>query len=153
MATGKQQSQGIELDVIGRISPAWNVIASYAYIDSEVTEDNRFETGNRLPGVPEHSASLWTNYEIQSGDLAGLGFGLGLNWVGDRQGDLNNSFDLDSYFLTNAAVSYKRDSWKFGLNFQNLFDVSFIEGTPRTRTRGVEPGDPFTVLSSVSYTF
>ncbi|MGB3765402.1 MAG: TonB-dependent siderophore receptor, partial [Phormidesmis sp.] len=153
VATGEQQSQGIELDVIGRISPAWNVIASYAYIDAEITEDNRFETGNQLPGVPEHSASLWTNYEIQSGDLAGLGFGLGLNWVGDRQGDLNNSFDLDSYFLTNAAISYKRDSWKFGLNFQNLFDVSFIEGTPRTRTRGVEPGDPFTVLSSVSYTF
>ncbi|EDX87741.1 TonB-dependent siderophore receptor subfamily [Synechococcus sp. PCC 7335] len=153
VATGEQQSQGIELDVIGEISPAWNVVASYAYIDSALTEDSSIETGNPLPGVPEHSASLWTNYEIQSGDLTGLGFGLGLNWVGERQGDLSNSFDLDSYFLTNAAVSYERNRWKFGLNFQNLFDVSFIEGTPRTRTRGIEPGDPFTVLGSVSYEF
>ena len=153
VATGEQQSQGIELDIIGEISSAWNVVASYAYIDSALTEDNSIETGNPLPGVPEHSASLWTNYEIQSGDLAGVGFGLGLNWVGNRPGDLSNSFDLDSYFLTNAAISYERDRWKFGLNFQNLFDVSFIEGTPRTRTRGIEPGDPFTVLGSVSYEF
>ncbi|CAN5666980.1 TonB-dependent siderophore receptor [soil metagenome] len=153
VATGEQQSQGIELDVVGELSPGWNLIASYAYIDAAIAADNRFETGNRLPGVPEHSASLWTKYEIQSGDFAGLGFGLGVNWVGDRQGDLQNSFDLGSYFLTNAAVSYQRDSWRFGLNFQNLFDVNFIEGSPRTRTRGIEPGEPFTVLGSISYKF
>lgn len=153
VATGEQQSQGIELDVGGEILPGWNLIASYSYIDAEITEDNRFEPGNRLSGVPEHSASLWTTYEIQSGDLIGLGFGLGFNWAGDRQGDLQNSFELDSYFLTNAAISYQRDSWRFGLNFQNLFDVNYIEGTPRTRTRGIEPGDPFTVLGSVRYEF
>ena len=153
IATGEQQSQGIELDVIGEILPGWNIIASYSYIDAEVTEDNRFETGNRLPGVPEHSASLWTTYEIQSGDLEGLGVGLGFNWVGDRQGDLANSFELDSYFLTNAAISYQRDNWRLALNFENLFDVDYIAGTPRTRTRGIEPGDPFTIIGSFSYQF
>ncbi len=153
IATGEQQSQGIELDVIGEISPGWNLRASYAYIDARITEDNSFDVGNRLPGIPQHSASLWTNYEIQSGDLTGLGFGLGVNWVGERQGDLNNSFGLDSYFLTNAALSYQRDSWQFGLNIQNLFDTNYVQGTPRTRTRGIEPGDPFTVLGSVSYQF
>ncbi len=153
IATGEQRSQGIELDMVGEISPGWDLIASYAYIDAAIAADNRFETGNRLPGVPEHSASLWTKYEIQSGNFAGLGFGLGVNWVGDRQGDLQNSFDLGSYFLTNAAISYQREDWRFGLNFQNLFDVDFIEGSPRTRTRGIEPGEPFTVLGSISYEF
>lgn len=153
IATGEQRSQGIELDVVGELSPGWNLIASYAYTDAAIAADNRFATGNRLPGIAEHSASLWTKYEIQSGDLAGLGFGLGVNWVGDRQGDLQNSFDLGSYFLTNAAISYEQESWRFGLNFQNLFDVNFIEGAPRTRTRGIEPGDPFTVLGSISYQF
>lgn len=153
VATGEQQSQGIELDVVGKILPGWGLIASYAYIDAAIAADNRFETGNRLPGVPEHSASLWTKYEIQSGDLAGLGFGLGVNWVGDRQGDLQNSFNLGSYFLTNAAISYQREDWRFGLNLQNLLNVNFIEGSPRTRTRGIEPGAPFTVLGSISYEF
>lgn len=153
IATGEQQSQGIELDIAGEILPGWNVFASYAYIDAEITADNTFTVGNRLPGVAEHSASLWTTYEIQSGDLAGLGFGLGLNWVGERQGDLNNSFTLDSYFLTNAAIFYKKDNWRFGLNFKNIFDTNYIAGTPRTRTRGIEPGDPFTVLGTIRYEF
>ncbi len=153
VATGEQQSQGIELDVVGQLSPGWNLIASYAYIDAAIAADNRFKVGNRLPGVPKHSASLWTKYEIQSGNLAGAGFGLGIDWVGDRQGDLQNSFDLGSYLLTNAAISYQRESWRLGLNFQNLFNVNFIEGSPRTRTRGIEPGEPFTVLGSISYQF
>jgi len=153
VATGEQESQGVELDVIGEILPGWNLIASYAYIDAEITQDNRFAVGNRLPGVPEYSTSLWTTYEIQTGDLAGLGFGVGFNWVGDRQGDLQNSFELDSYFLTNAAIFYERNSWRLGLNFQNIFDVNYIKGTPRTRTRGIEPGEPFTVIGSISYEF
>ncbi len=153
VATGEQESQGVELDLVGEISPGWNLIASYSYIDAEISEDNRFDEGNRLPGVPEHSASLWTTYEIQSGDLTGLGFGLGFNWVGDRQGDLDNSFELDSYFLTNAAIFYQRNNLRFAVNFQNIFDVFYISGTPRTRTRGIEPGAPFTVIGSISYEF
>ncbi|MEM1254638.1 MAG: TonB-dependent receptor [Cyanobacteria bacterium P01_H01_bin.21] len=153
VATGEQQSEGIELDIIGEILPGWNIIGSYAYIDAKVTEDNRVEPGNRLPGVPEHSASIWSTYKIQSGDLAGLGFGLGFNWVNERQGDLDNSFGLDSYFLTNAAISYERENWQFALNFKNLFDVDYITGAPRTRTRGIEPGKPFTVVGSFSYRF
>ena len=45
------------------------MIASYAYIDAEVTEDNTISGGNRLFNAPEHSASLWTSYEIQDGNL------------------------------------------------------------------------------------
>lgn len=153
VATGEQQSQGIELDIIGEILPGWNIIGSYAYIDAEVTEDNRVDPGNRLPGVPEHSASVWSTYKIQSGDLEGLGFGLGFNWVGERQGDLDNSFELDSYFLTNAAISYERDNWQFALNFKNLFNLDYITGAPRTRTRGIEPGEPFSIVGSFSYRF
>ncbi|KPQ39254.1 MAG: iron complex outermembrane recepter protein [Phormidium sp. OSCR] len=153
VATGEQRSQGIELDITGEILPGWNLIGSYSYIDAQVTQDNQFDVGNRLPGVPEHSASLWTSYEIQSGDLAGLGFGVGINWVGDRQGDLDNSFTLDNYFLTNAAVFYQRNNWQLNLGLRNLFDVNYVVGTPRTRTRGIEPGAPFTVTGSIRYEF
>jgi iron complex outermembrane receptor protein len=153
VATGKQQSQGIELDVTGEILPGWNIIASYAYIDAEVTEDNLIEIGNRLPDTPEHSTSLWTTYKIQQGDLQGLGLGLGFNFVGERQGDLDNSFQLDSYFLTNTAVFYDRDNWRAALNFRNLFDVDYIAGGSPVRERGNERGEPFTVLGSFSIEF
>ncbi|MEM9485046.1 MAG: TonB-dependent siderophore receptor [Cyanobacteria bacterium P01_F01_bin.116] len=153
IATGEQRSQGVELDVNGEILPGWNIIASYAYTDAEITEDNTFDVGNRLPGVPEHSASLWSTYRIQSGDLEGLGFGLGLNYVGERKGGLDNSFEVDDYFLTSAAAFYRRNNWRFQVNIDNLFDIDYIESVGAGRTRGIYPGDPLTVRASVSVEF
>jgi iron complex outermembrane recepter protein len=153
VTTGEQQSQGIELDVTGEILPGWKAIASYAYIDAEVTEDNLIEVGNRLNNAPENSASFWTTYEILRGDLQGLGLGLGFNFVGERQGDLANSFKLDSYFLTNAALFYERNNWRVGLNFKNLFDVDYIAGAAPVRERGNDRGEPFTVLGSLAIEF
>lgn len=150
VATGEQNSRGIDFDISGEILPGWNVIASYAYIDAKVTQDNTFPVGNDLRGVPEHSASLWTSYEIQSGDAQGLGFGLGFNFVDDRAGDLDNSFRADSYFLTNAAIFYRRDEWDFRLNIDNLFDVNFIRSVGGTRARSIYPGEPFTIRGSIS---
>ncbi|PPS45605.1 TonB-dependent siderophore receptor [Chroococcidiopsis sp. TS-821] len=155
IATGEQQSRGIEFDLTGQIIPGWNIIASYAYTDAKITEDNTIAIGNRLPGIPLHNASLWTTYQIQNGDFAGLGFGIGFNFVGNRQGDLNNSFAVDSYFLTNAAVFYQRDHWRFALNFKNLFDVNYVGSTGNfgSRQSAGEPGEPFTVIGSISVRF
>jgi iron complex outermembrane receptor protein len=154
IATGEQRSRGLEFDISGELSTGWNIIASYAYINGEVTADtNAANVGKKLFGSPEHSASLWTTYEIQSGDLQGLGFGLGLKYVGDRQGDLANSFSLGSYFTTDAAIFYKRDKWRFALNFKNIGDVKYIESTTGSRSSGNTLGDPFTVVGSVSLQF
>ena len=129
----------------------YNIIASYAYIDSEITEDNNPDLiGSRFPNIPENSASLWTTYEIQQGDLKGLGLGVGLNYVGERQGGLPNSFKVDSYFLTNAALFYNRQNWQLRLNANNLFDVDFIETVNTSSVRDIYPGRPFGVIGSVS---
>lgn len=42
--------------------------------------------------------------------LKGLGLGTGLFYVGERQGDLANTFELPSYFRTDATIFYKRDN-------------------------------------------
>lgn len=82
---------------------------------AQITEENTkianyllsIIVGNRLFIVPKHSASLWTTYEIQTGNLQGLGVGAGFTYVGERERDLLNSFQADSYFLTNAAIFYR----------------------------------------------
>ncbi len=153
IATGEQRSRGFEFDISGQILPGWNIIAAYAYTDAEVTADNTIPIGNRLPGVPRHSASLWTTYEIQRGSLQGLGLGVGFNYIEEREGDLENSFKLDSYFLTNAAIFYRRDNWRFALNFKNIFDTDYISGVPFGRTSGIYPGEPLSVIGSVSVNF
>ncbi|MEH2291111.1 TonB-dependent siderophore receptor [Nostoc sp.] len=154
IASGEQRSRGVEFDVAGEILPGWKIIANYAYIDAEVATDTNPElVSNRLYGVPEHSASLWTTYEIRRGNLQGLGVGVGFNYVGERQGDLANSYQADSYFITNAAVFYRRNNWRFGLNFKNLTDVNYIESVSNLRSGGNNFGEPFTVIGSVSVQF
>lgn len=153
VASGEQRSRGVEFDISGEVLPGWNILAGYAYTDAEITDDNVFPVGNQLPGTPRHRASLWTTYEIQQGDLQGLGFGLGLNFVGERQGDLDNSFQLDSYFLTKVAIFYRRDNWRLALHINNLFDVNYIEGIPNSRLSGIVPGKPLTVVGSIVVNF
>ncbi|MEM1256787.1 MAG: TonB-dependent siderophore receptor [Cyanobacteria bacterium P01_H01_bin.21] len=152
VATGEERSQGVELDVIGKILPGWNLVANYAYIDARIIEDNTGLEGNRRFNVPNHNFNVWTTYDIQDGPLTGLGFGLGFNFVDERFGDNANSYELDSYFLTNAAMSYRRDNWRAGLNIRNLFDVDYIESTPGNRL-AVYPGEEFTITGSFSIEF
>ncbi|NJN38380.1 MAG: TonB-dependent siderophore receptor [Acaryochloridaceae cyanobacterium CSU_3_4] len=149
---GEQRSRGIELDVTGAVLPGWNVTASYAYTDAKITEDNEFSEGNRLTNVPDHQASLWTTYEIQSGDLEGLGFGLGLFYVGERQGDLNNSFSLSDYLRTDLALFYRRNRFKVALNFRNLFNTDYFRASDGGDLF-LFRGEPFTVIGSVSWEF
>ncbi|MEM0981576.1 MAG: TonB-dependent receptor [Cyanobacteria bacterium P01_H01_bin.58] len=153
IATGQERSQGVELDVIGEILPGWNLVANYAYIDARITEDDQgLLEGNRRFSVPNHNFNLWTSYDIQNGPLEGLGFGLGFNFVGERFGDNANSYELDNYFLTNAAISYQHDNWRAGLNIRNLFDVDYIESTNGNRFAAF-PGEGFTLIGSFAIEF
>lgn len=149
--TGEQRSRGVELNVTGEILPGWNIVAGYAYTDARITEDNTLPEGNRLRNIPENSINLWTTYEIQSGDFQGLGFGLGLFFAGERQGDLGNTFQLPSYWRTDAAIFYRRDRFRAALNFRNLFDVDYFDSAA-SRLR-VYPGEPFTVQGTISREF
>ncbi|HIK06868.1 MAG TPA: TonB-dependent siderophore receptor [Trichormus sp. M33_DOE_039] len=148
---GEQRSRGIELDISGEILPGWNIIASYTYTDAITSKDNTIPVGNRIDNVPEHAASLWTSYELQSGDLKGLGFGLGLYYVGDRYADVENTSVLSSYFRTDSAIYYKRDNWRLALNFRNLFNETYYETSQARNT--IYPGAPFTVIGSFSIQF
>jgi iron complex outermembrane recepter protein len=136
--TGEQESKGIELDVAGEILPGWKLLAGYAYTDAKITKDNLFEIGNRISSVPENAFSLWTTYEIQQGSFRGLGFGLGLTYVGKRKGNLDNTFSVPDYWRTDAALYYRRNKFRAALNINNLFDREYF----RYANDFVELGSP-----------
>ncbi|MBD2095656.1 TonB-dependent receptor [Trichocoleus sp. FACHB-591] len=152
LPVGEVRSRGIELDVTGELAPGWNVIASYANIDAEITKDNLLTVGNRLTNVPRNSGSLWSTYEIQSGNLQGFGFGAGLFFVGDRAGDLDATFELPSYVRTDAVVFYRRDNWRAAINVKNLFDINYVENSEGFREY-ISPGEPLTIIGSLSVSF
>jgi iron complex outermembrane receptor protein len=148
---GEQRSRGVELDLAGEILPGWQVIASYAYTDARITEDEVLETGNRLPNVPQHAGNLWTSYQIQSGALEGLGFGIGLLLQSEREVGLQNFFSLPGYLRTDAALFYRRDRLQASINIQNLFDVEYYSAG-RDYVR-IIPGQPFTIVGKISWEF
>ena len=147
---GEVRSRGIEFDIAGEPLPGWNIIASFFVNETEVTVGDEFSPeGDILINAPGEGASLWTTYEIQEGDLQGLGFGIGLFYIGDRQAELPNTFRIPSYVRTDAAIFYRRDNWRVGLNFRNLFDTTYYN----YQGNGLQVGDPFTVLGTISVQF
>lgn len=149
IAAGEVKSRGIELDIAGEILPGWNVIASYSHNDAYVSEDQSLPVGNGLVNAPRNSASLWTTYQIQKGNLQGLGFGGGLFFVGDREATLPNNITIPSFIRTDATIFYRRDNYEIGLNFKNLLDTRYYDSSGFL----LAPGAPFTLLGTVSIKF
>jgi iron complex outermembrane receptor protein len=148
--TGEQKSRGVELDVVGEISPGWKIIATYAYTDASVSKDNNSDLLNdQLVGVPYHSASLWTTYEFQQGNVQGLGLGLGLVYAGKREASLPNQIKIPSFLRTDASVFYKKNNWRAALNFKNLLDTKYYE----SQGSFVVPAAPFTVMGNITFEF
>ncbi|MDF5706215.1 MAG: TonB-dependent siderophore receptor [Nostoc sp. S4] len=150
---GEQRSRGIDLSVTGEILPGWNVTAGYSYIDAIITKDNTYQVGSRLRITPTNSANLWTTYKIQSGNLQGLGFGLGAYFVSDRQGDQFDppNFKLPAYTRFDAALFYRRNNWEVAINAENLFDVEYYTNSRYSAANS--PGAPFTLIGSLTVRF
>ena len=60
--TGEVRHRGLELEANADLDFGFSMIATYTYLNAEITEDNDGFVGNRPSLVPEHQASLWVNY-------------------------------------------------------------------------------------------
>jgi catecholate siderophore receptor len=162
----KQEVKGVELSVSGRVTDAWTVSGGYAYLDAKVKESfsncavptsttgtptnivcpvgvtaampvvNTVAVGRQVLFVPEHSASLFTTYDL--GDwIEGLSIGGDVTY----QSELNLVYAArsvsyaDRGTLTplrlgetpesltfNAFASYDAGRYRVALNVYNLAD-------------------------------
>ncbi|TXI30422.1 MAG: TonB-dependent receptor [Nitrosomonas oligotropha] len=172
-AIGEARSRGIEIDISGQLTEAWQIIATYAYTDTRITKDASCDledentnfclqsglgnTSHRLPNAAPHSGSLWTKYDFKQGILRGLSLGTGVFVVGKRQGNVTNDFQLPGYARWDASAARL---WKFGptlltaqVNVRNILDNGYFvgantyDGSPSGY--GNIPGAPLTVLGSL----
>lgn len=108
--SGEAVTRGLELEGRIELLSGLDAIASYAYLDTEITKSsitNNLETlGNRLPGVPEHTAALWLSYALPNGALKGLTLGAGTRYVAATYDNVNNVTRIPSYTLLDASVAY-----------------------------------------------
>jgi len=150
IAAGEVRSRGIDLQLTGQLTDEIRVIGAYAYVDAEVTEDNTLARGSRLLNVPEHSGSLLGVYEFLDGGLRGLELGGGVNYVGERSGNVSDSgFELPGYTTVDLLARYKAtQDLTLAVNLNNAFDRTYYERS--YSNVWVMPGEPRNLSVSLS---
>jgi iron complex outermembrane receptor protein len=131
--TGEVQIRGIELESKIALHQGLTLIGGASLLDSEITRDNDGNQGNDFASVPDQTASLWLDYEFQSGPLEGLGLGSGVRYVSARRGDNANLYQLPSYTLLDAAIRYdlgnlheSMEGARISLSGSNLADRVYV---------------------------
>ena len=150
---GKTRVQGIELSAIGQITPAWQVIAGIASIDTEILEGSRTSTtqnGAQIRFSPKLTATLWTTYKFPMGLMVGGG----ARYVDTQARATSNAAltpttffpTIPSYTVFDAMIGYEiNKNVAIQLNLYNLTDKFYLArvnnagnrltiGTPRSAT-------------------
>ena len=143
--SGQRHAAGIEIDIAGRITPQWEIYASYAFIpDAEVDKASSVlgttltgETVGQRPGLtPRQSGTVWTTYQV----TPKLRVGGGLN---ARSSDTPQQSTIAApHFITaDLMAEYNAGPVAFKLNLTNisntlyadtLYRGHYIAGKPRT---------------------
>jgi iron complex outermembrane receptor protein len=135
--SGKEQAQGVEIEINCQPLPGWRVIANVSFLDGEILsndEDPRTE-GWDLTGAPDTKVNLWTTYKFSRTFLKGLTVGFGLNHAASApvHGGKWESYYMrtDAYTVYRASLSYpfRINNYRLtvGLRGENLFDKEYIE--------------------------
>jgi len=153
--TGEIASRGVELEAKATIMDGLSVVASYAYLDAEVTKANDASEGNRPVGIPANLASAWVDYALPGKLLRGLRLGGGLGYRGTFYGNTTNTFKIDAVTLVDAAVHYDLgvlDTTLKGaepaVNVSNLLDTEYVG---RCQNNGCYYGLRRNVFGTVTY--
>ncbi|HEX2884814.1 TonB-dependent siderophore receptor [Vineibacter terrae] len=154
--TGEVKARGIEIEGRTQLFTGLGLIASYTYLDHEISKSaNPAEVGRRLPNTPVHQASLWLDYVFQDGPFAGLGLGGGIRYVGKTY-DATNAARVPGYTLVDATVHYDLGRLtppmagaRLTLTATNLFDKYYVSQC--TNNAGCTLGQRRTIIAALNY--
>ncbi|UXA54670.1 TonB-dependent siderophore receptor [Xanthomonas prunicola] len=155
LPVGEMRSQGVELDLLGRLTPHLAASVGLAYTDSHVTRSSAaaagtgLAEGRRFPNVPRFSGNAFLNYEQPLTGKRSAAIGLGVSHTGERLGsvDSNTDFVLPAYTVWRVVGHYDvSDRLRLYAKVENLTDrryaaFSYSEqwvypGAPRSWTVG-----------------
>jgi len=142
-----QQVRGLELEMAGQLTQHWQLVAGFAYQDSEIQTPTA-QNGNRLAQVPKQSFSLWNRYQLNDAIAAGLG------WVAQSSGfaTTDNSVTLPGFGRLDAAVFYTLSpQLRVQMNVENLLDKTYYASAHNNNN--ITPGTPRAYRLGMSYKF
>ncbi|HQZ23970.1 MAG TPA: TonB-dependent siderophore receptor [Flavobacterium sp.] len=165
--SGETKSKGVEIDVTARPIEGLNIIAGYSYNDmrySKTTGANgSFIEGDRLVRTPANTANLSFFYTLQSGALKGMSFGAIGNYIGDRFGGWNDTYDstkpngindrdipIEGYTTIDASIGY---TWKKISILCKLSNITNELNYTAHENYSINPIAPRQFFTSIKYKF
>ena len=143
--TRKRQSEGIELEVAGRVTDKWEVFGGLSYIHAEIREVAPRMTGTTPSGnpnfigqsprnTPRKTLNLWTTYQLPYGFKIGGGmeyksrrYGASPTTTTPANPALFNPNWVESYVRWDAMLSYDQPKYTIKFNVQNVFDKVYYD--------------------------
>ena len=159
---GKKNVRGAEFGVSGAITNNWQVFGGATWLDAEVGDNGYTNTGttaapvwvkspfdgNKFPGVPKTSASVWTSYTV----LPGLTIGGGVNYSAKIWANINNTKHVPAYTRFDAMASYDvSKNISLQLNVQNLTDKFYFDKSVSNHYAQVAAGRSATLTANFRY--
>jgi catecholate siderophore receptor len=137
LLSGKRHTAGFELDLAGKLTPAWEVYVSYVWMPIakvDVAASTATTVGNRVgdrPGLsPRHSGTAWTTYQINPK----LRVGGGLNFRGKQApADVTApAWEAPSYITGDVMAEYVfNDQYKVKANINNVGNKLYADALYR----------------------
>jgi len=135
------RTEGIELQLVGKITPQWQVNAGYSYLDG-VIRDQDFVDGNprNIAQVPEHMASLWTRYDFNDA----VGAGLGVTHQSSQFARNDNSVRIPGFTRLDAALYFNaRENLQLQVNVENITNTEYFPAAHNNSN--ITTGEPINV--------
>ncbi len=143
------RTEGVELQLVGKLTEAWQINAGYSYLDGQ--QRNASSVGGqdlRLFQVPEHMVSLWTKYDF-TGQFAA---GIGVTHQSSQFATNDNSVRIPAFTRVDAALYYDlSETVQVQLNVENLFDETYFPSVHNNDN--ISTGEPLNARLTVKFGF
>jgi catecholate siderophore receptor len=150
--TKKRRTDGIEFEMAGKLTPAWEVFAGVAFMKAKIIEvaenvnattgvltaANPAYTGQTARNTPPYTVNVWSTYVLGGGWKMGLGAeAKGKRFAYNPSGSgaiptLPGSTEFHpntapAYLRWDSMLAYEGRSWGLRLNVQNLFNTVYYD--------------------------
>lgn len=128
---GETNVRGLDLEAKAELTDNLSLVGGYSYMNSDVVRGTLWDgtslKGNEFEVTPQHSASLWTYYDLPG---TAMSVGLGARYVGSYYFDPANTSKSEAATLFDAAFNYNiAKGTDLAVNLSNLLDEQHVVGS------------------------
>lgn len=153
--SGEKRVEGVELSLVGQITPNWNASLGYTHMNAEVIKGAPVaeDGSSHLNYTPSDAFTSWTTYRFPFG----LSIGGGARYVGEMsrhaKGRKDTPEHISAYWVADAMAKYDiNEDTAVQLNGYNLTNKDYVNAINKKGGRYI-PGDSRSAVLSLNMKF